>query len=78
MKPTVKNLRAREVLAAELKRRPDFEPESTTSGKIHGGYGILCDFTNREACEETLRALGFVPKRTFGSGLKCRIEEVKS
>jgi hypothetical protein len=67
MKPTVKNLRARAILTDEIKRRPDFEPESTTSGKIHGGYGILCDFTDRDACEETLRALGFVPKRTFGS-----------
>ena len=67
MKPTVKNLRALAVLKAELKRRPDFEPESTTSGKVHGGFGILCEFTNREACEETLRALGFVPRRTFGS-----------
>lgn len=30
--------------------------ESTTTGKIHGGFGILCEFTNREACEETLSA----------------------
>ena len=67
MKPTVKNLRALAILRAELVRRPDFEPESTTQGKIHGGYGILCEFTNRDACEETLRTLGFVPKRTFGS-----------
>ena len=67
MKPTVKNLRAVAVLTGELKRRPDFEPESTTQGKIHGGFGILCAFTNREACEETLSALGFVPNRTFGS-----------
>ena len=67
MKPTVKNLRALAVLKAELKRRPDFEPESTTSGKVHGGFGILCEFTNRDACEETLCALGFVPERTFGS-----------
>ena len=93
MKPTVKNLRALAILRAELVRRPDFEPESTTTGKIHGGYGILCEFTNREACEETLRTLGFAPKRTCGSftewkrekwtsdpdgGLKCRIEEVTS
>ena len=67
MKPTVKNLRALAVLNAEFKRRPDFEPESTTTGKVHGGYGILCAFTNRDACEETLRAIGFVPNRTFGS-----------
>ena len=67
MKPTLKNRYALAVLTDELKRRPGFEPESTTSGKIHGGFGILCEFTNREACEETLRALGFVPKRTFGS-----------
>ena len=67
MKTTVKNLRAVAVLKGELKRRPDFEPESTTTGKVHGGFGILCEFTNRDACEETLRALGFVPKRTFGS-----------
>lgn len=67
MKPTAKNLRALAILRAELTRRPDFEPESTTQGKIHGGFGILCEFTNREACEETLSVLGFVPKRTFGS-----------
>ena len=67
MKPTLKNRYALAVLTDELKRRPDFTPESTTSGKIHGGYGILCAFTNRDACEETLRTLGFVPKRTFGS-----------
>ena len=67
MKPTVKNLRAVAVLTGEFKRRPDFEPESTTQGKVHGGFGILCEFTNREACEETLSALGFVHKRTFGS-----------
>ena len=67
MKPTVKNLRAVAVLTGELKRRPDFEPESTTQGKIHGGYGILCAFTNRDACDEALRSFGLVPKRTFGS-----------
>ena len=66
MRPTVKNLRAVAVLNAEIKRRPDFEPESTTTGKIHGGFGILCEFTNREACEETLRTLGFVPTHPFG------------
>ena len=78
MKPTVKNLRALAVLKAELKRRPDFEPESTTQGKIHGGFGILCAFTNREACDETLRALGFVPRRTFGSFTYCTREGVAS
>ena len=67
MKPTVKNLRALAVLTDELKRRPDFEPESTTSGKVHGGFGILCAFTDREACEETLRELGFVAGNTYGS-----------
>ena len=67
MKPTQKNLRALAILRAELTRRPDFEPESTTQGKVHGGFGILCEFTNREACDETLRALGFVPEHTFGS-----------
>ena len=67
MKTTIKNLRAVAILRAELTRRPDFEPESTTQGKIHGGFGILCAFTNREACDETLRALGFVPEYTFGS-----------
>ena len=67
MKPTKKNLRAVAILRAELTRRPDFEPESTTQGKIHGGFGILCAFTNREACDETLRTLGFVPEHTFGS-----------
>ena len=67
MKPTVKNLRALAVLKDELKRRPDFEPESTTSGKVHGGFGILCAFTDREACEETLFDLGFVPGNTYGS-----------
>ena len=66
MKPTQKNLRALAVLNAELKRRPDFEPESTTTGKIHGGFGILCEFTNREACEETLRSFGLVPTHPFG------------
>ncbi len=66
MKPTVKNLRAVAVLTDELKRRPDFEPESTTTGKIHGGFGILCAFTDRYACEETLSALGFVPTHPFG------------
>lgn len=74
MKPTVKNLRALAVLKDELKRRPDFEPESTTTGKVHGGFGILCAFTNREACEETLRALGFVPRRTFGSFTDWKLE----
>ena len=67
MKPTLKNLQAEAVLRAELARRPDFEPESTTSGKIHGGFGVLCAFTNREACDETLRSFGFVPEFTFGS-----------
>ena len=67
MKPTVKNLRAVAVLNAEITRRPDFEPESTTQGKIHGGFGILCAFTDREACEETLRELGFVAGNTYGS-----------
>ena len=67
MKPTLKNRYALAVLTDELKRRPDFEPESTTTGKVHGGFGILCEFTNREACDETLRSFGFVPKRTFGS-----------
>ena len=67
MKPTLKNRYALAVLTDELKRRPDFEPESTTQGKVHGGFGILCEFTNREACDETLRSFGFVPKRTFGS-----------
>ena len=67
MKPTLKNQRALAVLTEELTRRPDFEPESTTSGKIHGGFGILCEFTNRDACDETLRSLGFVPEFTFGS-----------
>ena len=67
MKPTQKNIRALAILRAELTRRPDFEPESTTQGKIHGGFGILCEFTNREACDETLRALGIVPEHTFGS-----------
>ena len=67
MKPTLKNRRAVAILRAELTRRPDFEPESTTQGKVHGGFGILCEFTTREACEETLRAFGFVPQYTFGS-----------
>ena len=67
MKPTLKNQRALAVLTEELKRRPGFEPESTTTGKIHGGFGVLCEFTTREACEETLRSLGFVPQYTFGS-----------
>ena len=67
MKPTVKNLRALAVLKDELKRRPDFEPESTTTGKVHGGFGILCAFTDRAACEETLRGLGFVAGNTYGS-----------
>ena len=67
MKPTQKNLRALAVLNAELTRRPDFEPESTTQGKVHGGFGILCEFTNRDACDETLRTLGFVPEYMFGS-----------
>ena len=67
MKPTLKNQRALAVLTEELKRRPGFEPESTTSGKIHGGFGILCEFTNRDSCDETLRSLGFVPEFTFGS-----------
>ena len=66
MKPTVKNLRALAILRAELVRRPDFEPESTTQGKVHGGFGILCEFTNREACDETLSALGLVPTHPFG------------
>ena len=66
MKQTVKNLRAVAILRAELTRRPDFEPESTTQGKIHGGFGILCEFTTREACEETLRAFGLVPTYPFG------------
>ena len=78
MKPTVKNLRALAVLKDELKRRPDFEPESTTSGKVHGGFGILCAFTDRDACEETLRSLGFVPRRTFGSFTDWKREEVAS
>ena len=78
MKPTVKNLRALAVLTDELKRRPDFEPESTTSGKVHGGFGILCAFTDRGACEETLCALGFVPRRTFGSFTDWKREEVVS
>ena len=67
MKPTVKNLRALAVLKDELKRRPDFEPESTTTGKVHGGFGILCAFTDRAACEETLRELGFVAGNSYGS-----------
>lgn len=66
MKPTVKNLRALAVLNAELTRRPDFEPESTTQGKVHGGFGILCEFTNREACDETLRSFGLFPTHPFG------------
>ena len=66
MKPTKKNIRALAILRAELVRRPDFEPESTTQGKVHGGFGILCEFTNREACEETLRSFGFVPTHPFG------------
>ena len=78
MKPTVKNLRALAVLKDELKRRPDFEPESTTTGKVHGGFGILCAFTDREACEETLRAMGFVPRRTVGSFTDWKREEVAS
>ena len=78
MKPTVKNLRALAVLTDELKRRPDFEPESTTTGKVHGGFGILCAFTSRDACEETLRALGFVPRRTFRSFTDWKREEVVS
>ena len=78
MKQTPKNLRALAILRAELTRRPDFEPESTTQGKVHGGFGILCAFTNREACEETLRALGFVPRRTFGSSTDWKREEVTS
>lgn len=78
MKPTVKNLRALAILRAELVRRPDFEPESTTQGKIHGGFGILCEFTNREACDETIRSFGFVPKRTFGSFTEWKRKEVMS
>ena len=74
MKPTQKNIRALAILRAELVRRPDFEPESTTQGKIHGGFGILCEFTNRDACEETLSALGFVTKRTFGSFTEWKLE----
>ena len=66
MKPTQKNIRALAILRAEFKRRPDFEPESTTQGKVHGGFGILCEFTNREACEETLRSFGLVPTHPFG------------
>ena len=76
MKPTGKNLRALAILRAELTRRPDFEPESTTPGKIHGGFGILCAFTNREACDETLRALGFVPEYMFGSFTEWKRAEV--
>jgi len=78
MKPTVKNLRARAILTDELKRRPDFEPESTTQGKVHGGFGILCAFTNREACDETLRSLGFVPYRQCGSFTDWKRAEVMS
>ena len=76
MKPTVKNLRALAILRAELVRRPDFEPESTTQGKVHGGFGILCEFTNREACEETLRSLGFVQDRQCGSFTDWKRAEV--
>ena len=78
MKPTLKNQRALAVLIDELKRRPDFEPESTTQGKIHGGFGILCEFTNREACDETLRSLGFVPEFTFGSFTEWKRKGVAS
>ena len=78
MKPTLKNRHALAVLAEELKRRPDFEPESTTSGKIHGGFGILCEFTTRDACEETLRSLGFVPEFTFGSFTEWKRKGVTS
>lgn len=67
MKPTKRNLSARAALEHELKLRPEFCPESTTSGKVHGGFGVIAAFTDREACEETLRAFGFVPEFTFGS-----------
>jgi hypothetical protein len=67
MKPTRCNLRAVAILRETLRVRPEFTPESTTTGKIHGGFGILCAFTNREACEETLFDLGFVPGKTYGS-----------
>lgn len=76
MKPTLKNRYALAVLTDELKRRPEFCPESTTTGKIHGGYGILCAFTNRDACEETLRSLGFVPVRVCGGFTDWKRAEV--
>jgi len=67
MKPTRANLRAVAILRETLRVRPEFEPESTTTGKVHGGFGILCSFTDRSACEETLRGLGFVAGNTYGS-----------
>jgi hypothetical protein len=67
MKPTRANLRAVAILRETLRVRPEFTPESTTTGKIHGGFGILCAFTDRAACEETLRELGFVAGNSYGS-----------
>ena len=78
MKPTARNLRASAILSDMLRARPDFTPESTTTGKIHGGYGILCAFTDRDACEETLRSLGFVPDRQCGSFTDWKRAEVTS
>ena len=76
MKPTQKNIRALAVLTGELTHRPDFVPESATQGTIHGGFGVLCECKKREACEETLSALGFAPKRTFGSFTEWKRAEV--
>ena len=76
MKPTTRNLRSSAILSDMLRARPEFTPESTTTGKIHGGYGILCAFTNRDACEETLRSLGFVPVRVCGSFTDWKRAEV--
>ena len=67
MKPTARNTYGRACLERELKHRPDFAPSSTSSGKVHGGFGIIAEFTNRDACEETLRSLGFAPDRQCGS-----------
>lgn len=78
MKPTAINMHGLSVVRAQIKALPNWLPASTTTGKVHHAYGTLCRFTNREACEETLRLLGFVPDRQCGSFTDWKRAEVAS
>lgn len=61
MKATRKNTFAEMILKKHVQLFPSLKSlELTSSGKVHGGFGKLAEFTSENDANECLESLGFV------------------